>query len=234
MADELKAYLQDKGLAADPGTLSLLLGYMEAVLLKNRTLNLTAVTEEEDFVEKHLIDSLSLTAFPAFKQAQTVLDLGTGAGLPGVPLAILAPDKAFLLLDAVGKKLRAVEEIAAGLGLTNVTCLHARAEDAGRQKVYRETKDLVVSRAVANLSVLSEYCLPLVKPGGWFVAYKTQAAAEEIRQAQGAVKLLGGGKMELVASDRPGSDHLLVFIPKIQATPPAYPRKAGDPGRKPL
>jgi 16S rRNA (guanine527-N7)-methyltransferase len=160
--------------------------------------------------------------------------VGTGAGLPGIPLAIAAPDKTFLLMDSVKKKLSAVEEIARTLGLDNVRVLHARAEDAASDPAYRETFDLVVSRAVANLSTLSEYCLPYVRKGGWFVAYKTLSAQEEILRAERAISLLGGALSQTRKRGSAESGHILVCIEKVHRTPPVYPRKAGTPAKDPL
>ncbi|HCU07741.1 MAG TPA: 16S rRNA (guanine(527)-N(7))-methyltransferase RsmG [Clostridiales bacterium] len=232
--EKLKRFLEQKGLPADTHAIGRYQLYMEEVLRRNETINLTAIRVPEEFEEKHLIDSLSILDFPGFEQAGRVLDIGTGAGLPGIPLAITAPDKTFLLMDSVGKKLTAVSEIALALGLNNVQVLHARAEDPASDPAYRETFDLVVSRAVANLSTLSEYCLPYVREGGWFVAYKTLSAKEEIRQAQRAIRLLGGAPAQTLQGDVPESGHILVCIEKVRRTPPAYPRKAGTPAKDPL
>lgn len=232
--EKLKRCLEKKGIEASAEILSRYGRYMEEVLRRNETMNLTAIREPREFLEKHLIDSLAILDFQGFIDARRVMDLGTGAGLPGIPLAIAAPDKQFLLMDSVGKKLRAVREMAQELGLDKVTVLHARAEDKAHDPNYREAFDLVVSRAVANLSVLCEYCLPYVREGGWFVAYKTAAAGEEIRAASRAIHLLGGGAMQRTKAENPENGHILVCIPKVRRTPPAYPRKAGTPSKDPL
>jgi 16S rRNA (guanine527-N7)-methyltransferase len=227
-------FLEQAGLPADPDTMGRYRAYMEEVLRRNEYLNLTAIREPEAFEQKHLIDSLAIWKFSGFISASTVLDVGTGAGLPGIPLAIAAPGKTFLLMDSVRKKLLAVEEIAGKIGLTNVKILHARAEDPASKPAYRERFDLVVSRAVANLSTLCEYCIPYVREGGWFVAYKTALAAEEIKDAQRAIQMLGGTLAETITAEDAESGHILVCIQKIRKTPPAYPRKAGIPAKDPL
>ncbi len=232
--ERLKRFLEQRGLPADLHATGRYQLYMEEVLRRNETMNLTAIRAPEEFEEKHLIDSLSILDFPGFDQAGRILDVGTGAGLPGIPLAITAPDKTFFLMDSVGKKVTAVAQIALTLGLDNVQVLHARAEDPASDPAYRETFDLVVSRAVANLSTLSEYCLPYVKEGGWFVAYKTLSAKEEILQAERAIGLLGGAEPRIIGEKTEENGHILVCIEKVRRTPPAYPRKAGTPAKDPL
>ena len=183
-------------------------------------------------------DSLSICGLAEYEGARTVLDLGTGGGFPGLPLAVVSPEKSFVLADAVGKKLKVVQAAAQALGLVNVETVHGRAEDMAKTKVHRERYDLVVSRAVANMATLSEYCLPFVKTGGFFVAYKTEDAAEEIEAAKGAIAKLGGRILRVDKpssnSDAPYSGHTLVVVEKIAKTPKEYPRKAGTPGKDPL
>lgn len=232
--EKLREYLIKTGLAADDDTLKKYQRYMELVLAWNDKVNLTSVTDPREFEEKHLVDSLTAAAFPQFSAASKILDVGTGAGLPGIPLAIAAPDKNFLLMDSVGKKLKIVQAIAGELGLTNLKTLHARAEDPAHKVLYRERFDLVLSRAVANMSTLCEYCIPYVKQGGWFCAYKTEAAAEEIHGAEHAVDILGAGIKEICPDGIPGSGHLLVWIEKSGSTPKQYPRKAGLPSKNPI
>ncbi len=223
----------------DPGTPGKLLQFMERVLEKNKVMNLTSITDPEDFVIRHFLDSLSIYNAPAFQSAASVVDVGTGAGFPGIPLAILCPDKHFLLMDSLNKRIRFLEEIREEFALENVHFLHSRAEEMGQSEDYRENFDLCVSRAVAKLSVLSEYCLPLVKPGGYFVPYKT--GLEDLSEGRNALRILGGelegtedfpkltGDLSFVKLD-----HKLVFIKKIKPTPKKYPRKAGTPAKEPL
>ena len=223
----------------DPGATGKLLQFMERVLEKNKVMNLTAITDPEDFVIRHFLDSLSIYNAPAFQSAASVVDVGTGAGFPGIPLAFLCPDKHFLLMDSLNKRIRFLEEIREEFALENVHFLHSRAEEMGQSEDYRESFDLCVSRAVAKLSVLSEYCLPLVKPGGYFVPYKT--GLEDLSEGRNALRILGGelegtedfpkltGDLSFVKLD-----HKLVFIKKIKPTPKKYPRKAGTPAKEPL
>ncbi len=228
----------------------------DIILARNEQINVTAIRDPEEFMQKNVADSLSVCGIPEFEDANMVVDLGTGGGFPGLPLAIARPEKKFLLADSVGKKLKVVEEAAKELGLLNLSTLHARAEDMGRDKAYRERFDLAVSRAVADMAVLCEYCLPLVKPGGHFIAYKTIGAKDEIDAASAAIRRLGG---ELAYIAEPGeyfkdrfdscaaraeelellpqseeTGHVLVVIKKIKNTPAGYPRKAGRPSKDPI
>jgi len=232
--ERLKAFLIDRSMAFDDFAVGQCKRYMELVLQWNQSVNITAIKDPIEFEEKHIVDSLSVACFPEFVASKNVIDVGTGAGLPGIPLAIFSPEKEFLLLDSVGKKLKIVEAMAKELGLKNVRTLHARAEDPAHDRAYRERFDFVVARALANMSVLSEYCIPYAKVGGWFVAYKTKAAEEEIAQASNAIETLGG-KLSSVAEDQTnGTDHVLVWVKKMEKTPSLYPRKAGLPSKNPL
>lgn len=232
--EKLKEYLNKMGFASDDDTLQKYARYMELILEWNEKVNLTSVKDPEEFEKKHLIDSLTAASFPQFSGSKKILDVGTGAGLPGIPLAIAAPDKQFLLMDSIDKKLKIVQGIAHELGLTNVKTLHARAEDPARTTLYREKFDLVLSRAVANMSTLSEYCVPYVKIGGWFGAYKTEAATEDINDAKNAIETLGATIREISPDRIEGSGHLLIWIEKTGSTPKQYPRKAGVPAKDPM
>lgn len=210
----------------------------DVILAWNEKINVTAIRDPEEFDRKNIQDSLSILDLAEYEEARTVLDLGTGGGFPGLPLAVASPEKRFVLADAIGKKLKVVQAAAQELGLANVETVHARAEDMAKTNAHRERYDLVVSRAVANMATLSEYCLPFVKVGGFFVAYKTEDAAEEIAAAKSAIAKLGG-RIRRVDKASPNNDeassgHTLVVVEKVSKTPKEYPRKAGTPGKDPL
>ena len=162
--------------------------YMEGILLWNEKINLTAIKEREDFIIKHFVDSILCCNFPEYVNAESVIDIGTGAGFPGVPLAIIGQDKEFVLADSLHKRLKVIDDLTASIGLDNVTTVHGRAEELARNRDYREKFDLCVSRAVANMSVLTEYCLPFVRVGGFLLAYKGPDAEKEMGQAEKAIK----------------------------------------------
>ena len=206
--------------------------YMNGILEWNGKVNLTAITDREAFVRKHLIDSLLCAETLAFTESSSICDIGSGAGFPGVPLAVCYPDKDFVLVDSLGKRVRIVQQLTEDLGIGNVTAVHGRAEDLARQEDYRDRFDLCVSRAVANMRVLCEYCMPFVRPGGHFIAYKGADCESEIDDAKEAVRLLGGEPPEI--TPLPHLGHSLVIVRKTSATPAAYPRKAGTPAKKPL
>jgi 16S rRNA (guanine527-N7)-methyltransferase len=227
-------YAAKFGYRCDEAAIGRYRSYRDEVLLRNEFVNLTAIRDPVAFEEKNIVDSLSLLAFEPFRNAKRVLDIGTGAGLPGIPLAIAMPDAHFYLMDSVGKKIRQVGEIASMLGLGNVEVFHARAEEMAREAAYRESFDFVVSRAVANLSTLCEYALPFVQVGGCFVAYKTKAAMEEITDAKRAADILGGASSEIIEPFGPESGHILVCFKKMKHTPEQYPRQAGKPQKQPL
>ncbi len=208
--------------------------YYELLVETNKVMNLTAITEPEEVAVKHMIDSL--LAYTPAMQGKTLADVGTGAGFPGVPLKIYCPSLKVTLIDSLGKRLKFLQTVIDELGLTDIACEHARAEDAGRNKKYREKFDFVTARAVARLSVLSEYCLPLVKKGGQFVALKGSKFSEEIEEGTQAVKILGGKIISAEPVKLPGLDdgRAIICIEKLKATPAQYPRKAGTPDKQPL
>lgn len=211
--------------------------YMNNILEKNKEINLTAIKEKNEFITKHFIDSLTAAKLPYFKNAHKIVDIGTGAGFPGVPLAIIFPKTDFLLVDSLKKKLLVIEKICESLSISNVKTCHARAEDLGRDKAHREKYDICVSRAVASFEVLSEYCIPLVKNNGIFIAYKGPKAEEEIERSLYAIKILGGkyiGEYKPDFENFISYEHKLYIIQKDHKTPEKYPRKAGVPGKVPL
>ena len=208
--------------------------YYELLVETNKVMNLTAITEPEEVAVKHMVDSL--LAYEDGMQGKTLVDVGTGAGFPGVPLKIYCPSLRVTLVDSLGKRLRFLEQVIDELGLKGIRCEHLRAEDAGRSKKHREQYDYVTARAVARLSVLSEYCLPLAKKGGQFIALKGSRFAEEIDEGEAAVKILGGKIISAEPVKLPGLDdgRAIIKIAKIKATPAQYPRKAGTPEKQPL
>lgn len=223
------------GLPLPESALPLLRQYFELLVAGNERLNLTAITAEPDVAVKHFVDSLTCLQAASFAAGALVVDVGTGAGLPGLVLKIARPDLRLVLIDALRKRCDFLEETAARLGLADVTVVHARAEEAG-QGPWREQADIAVARAVAPLAVLAEYCLPLVRPGGVFVAMKGPGGRDELDQATGALAKLGGGPADVTTLALPGDagNRTLIAVPKQTATPAAYPRRSGLPAKRPL
>lgn len=213
-----------------------LAAYFELLLDWNSRINLTAITNEHEVITKHFLDSIAALESNVFFEGASVMDVGSGAGLPGIPLKICQSDLSVTLLDSLAKRVRFLNTVTEALELTGIRAVHARAEDAGQDSAYREQFDVCVSRAVANLSTLSELCLPFVKVGGYFVAMKGPAASEEMQAAESAVRLLGGELERIVRYEIPSTDlkHNLLVIKKVKNTSTKYPRKAPKPAKDPL
>lgn len=209
--------------------------YYELLIKYNEVMNLTAITEKEEVKIKHFADSLSPLELGIIKSGMSIADVGSGAGFPGMPLKIAVPELSVTLIDALEKRIGFLKTVAGELGLKDVDCIHMRAEDAGHDTALREKFDVVLSRAVAPLQILSEYCMPLVKEGGYFLAMKGPSPEEEINEAVGAIKALGGEAERVEEIKLPGGIvHSIAVIKKISHTPLKYPRKAGKPAKTPL
>ena len=213
-----------------------LIAYYEMLVEKNKVMNLTAITVFEEVLDKHFLDSISLARYVDLTKPVSIIDLGTGAGFPGMPLKIMFPNLKVTLADSLNKRILFLNEVIGELGLTDIQTVHARAEDLARDPDYREQYDYCVSRAVANLSSLSEYCLPFVRIGGAFISYKSGEIEDELTAAKKAIFLLGGQFDRVIPFQLDGTDlnRSFVVIRKEKKTAKTYPRKSGVPTKKPL
>ena len=210
--------------------------YKELIKEWNEKVNLTAIKDDEGIVKKHFIDSMKVFKFDQLKAAKSVIDIGTGGGFPGIPMKIIKPEINIVLLDSLNKRIKFLDEVIKELQLEGIKAIHGRAEDFAQEVQYRGKFDVAVSRAVANLTVLSEFCIPYVKVGGYFVAMKGPAVEEEIKQSKNAIRMLGGRieHIEKVQIEDSDLNHNLVIISKISETNKKYPRKAGLVTKSPL
>jgi len=206
--------------------------YYDLLIEWNEKFNLTTITSQKDVIVKHFLDSVTALSF--IPQGSSVLDLGCGAGFPGIPLKIMRPDIKLTLVDSVNKKIMFLDEVITSLSLGNVVAMHARAEDLAIKDAFREKYDVVVSRAVANMSTLSEYCIPFVQIDGVFIAYKSKDWQLELEQSQNAIKLLGGKVCKKVEFDIENNQRCLIIVEKKSKTPQNYPRSKNKPRISPL
>lgn len=212
------------------------INYYEKLIKVNEVMNLTGITEYREVVIKHFLDSCKIAGFVNLDSIETIIDIGTGAGFPGIPLKILFPHLKIVLLDSLNKRINFLNEVIVELNMQNIEAVHARSEELAKKVEYREKFDLALSRAVANLQTLSEYCLPFVKTGGNFISYKSGDIEQELNKSKNAIKILGGSleRVEKFALDDNNIQRSFVIISKIKNTNKKYPRKPGEPASKPL
>lgn len=208
--------------------------YYDMLIDRNKVMNLTAITEFDEVMDKHFLDSVYLFRSIELKADYKLIDIGTGAGFPGIPLKIVFPELKITLLDSLNKRVGFLNDVIDELNLNDIEAIHGRAEDIARNKTYRASYDIAVSRAVANLSTLSEYCLPFVKIGGKFVSYKSGDCADEVDNAKAAIHLLGGKINKIDEFSYSNNSRSFIVIDKVMNTSNKYPRKAGLPSKKPL
>ena len=232
----LKDSLNKMGISISEEQTQQFFDYKSLLLQWNEKMNLTAITDESEVVIKHFADSVSILSAVNIENGAKIIDVGTGAGFPGLPVKIVRPDLKVTLLDSLNKRIGFLNEVCTQLHHENVDNIHARAEDGGQSTELREKFDYCLSRAVANLAVLSEYCLPFVKVGGSFISLKGPDVAQEVNEGETAIKKLGGRVEQVIKIEIPNSDitHSLVIIKKIGKTPKLYPRKAGTASKNPI
>lgn len=223
------------GVELNQAQLKQFMTYKDMLIEWNEKMNLTAITDDREIILKHFVDCLALCS-GADMSGKKIIDVGTGAGFPGVPVKIACPDIDITLLDSLNKRILFLNELTKALGLEKTDCVHLRAEDGGNDKGLREGFDMCISRAVANLAVLCEYCLPFVRVGGMFISMKGPDVSQEVSEAEKAIRVLGGEISEIKAVSIPETDinHSLIIINKIKSTPLKYPRKAGKVKKEPI
>jgi len=234
--DEFKAKASSIDISLNTKQLKSFAQFMDFMIEWNDRVRLTSITEESEVIDKHFIDSLTALKPKVIKDNHKVLDLGTGGGFPGIPLKIIKPTIDLTMLDSRLKKIEYLQEVIDVFAFEQTIAIHGRAEDYGQLPAYREAFDIVVSRAVANLTVLSEYCIPFVKKGGYFIAMKGTKSDEEINEAKNAIKKLGGSIEEVLEFKLPGTDYdrSIILIKKVDKTPKKYPRNPGKPKKSPI
>jgi 16S rRNA m(7)G-527 methyltransferase (EC 2.1.1.-) len=232
----MEAAFENEGISLDMEKYNKFINYMDMIKEWNEKINLTAITDELDMVKKHFIDSIKCYRFKEFKNLNKIIDIGTGAGFPGVPIKIVDKEKSITLLDSLNKRIIFLKEVIDKLQLKNIDSIHGRAEELAQNVEYREQFDGVVSRAVANMAVLAEFCLPYAKVGGYFIALKGPAVESEIDDARNAIGTLGGKIEDIIPVEIEETDlkHNLVIVKKMKSTPKNFPRKAGVITKKPI
>lgn len=234
MKDKLKENSKKINIELNDEQLNKFSKYMDLLLEWNEKINLTAITEEDDVILKHFVDSMTVLKY--IEDGASIVDVGTGAGFPGIPISIVNNNANVTLVDSLNKRINFLEEVISEINLENIEAIHSRAEDFGQNKQYREKYDISVSRAVANLTVLVEYLLPLIKVGGRCICMKGQEVQEEIEDAKFAIKELGGKIEKVNEFCLPGTNikRNIIIIRKEKETPKKYPRKSGTPSKQPL
>ena len=236
MSEVFQKKLADLGVKLSESQIIQFDRYYEILVEWNKVMNLTGITEYEEVNEKHFVDSLSLVKITDIDKITNLIDIGTGAGFPGIPLKIAFPHLKVTLLDSLNKRINFLNKVIEELNLQDIYTIHGRAEDFAHKDDYREKYDLCVSRAVANLATLTEYCLPYVKVGGCFVPYKSGDIDIEVNESKAAIRVLGGRLVDIVKFQLPGSDisRSLLKIDKLKSTGRKFPRKAGLPSKEPI
>lgn len=234
--DIMKRAYDNEGLSFNEEIYDKFMKYMSLIKEWNEKINLTAITEEEDMVKKHFIDCIKCFKFKNMASMKKIIDVGTGAGFPGIPVKLTDDNKNITLLDSLNKRVNFLNEVIKELNLENINAVHSRAEDLARKAEHREKYDGALSRAVANMSVLSELCLPFVRVGGYFIAMKGPAIESEIYESKNAINILGGKIEEIIPVEIEDTDlqHNIVIIKKIKSCPGIYPRKAGLISKNPI